>query len=44
MQLIYVWPDGSWVFVDEVDDIDTYISACGVSDDFSIEEFSAEYL
>ena len=33
--LIYVWPDGSWVSEDDVDDLDWYISSNGKSDDFS---------
>ena len=32
---IWVWPDGSWISEDDVDDLDWYISSNGKSDDFS---------
>jgi len=35
--LIYVWPDGHWVFEEDVDggDLDWYIISAGKSDDYS---------
>ncbi len=35
MLKIWVWPDGTWVSEDDVDDLDWFISSAGKSDDFS---------
>lgn len=33
---IYVWPDGSWVSEDDIDDLDWYIVSTEKSDDYAI--------
>lgn len=39
---IYLWPDGSWVSEDDVDDLDWYITSTGKSDDFGIYDVSLD--
>jgi hypothetical protein len=33
---IYIWPDGTWEYVDEIGDLDLYLMETGKSDDFAI--------
>lgn len=43
IQKIYVWPDGYWTNVDDVDDLDIFLMESGKSDDFEILVCSAHF-
>ena len=35
----YIWPDGSWELVDEVEDLETYASAHGLTGEVEVRSF-----
>ena len=42
-QTIYVWPDGTWYAVEDIDDLDIFLMESGKSDDFEILTCSPDF-